>query len=120
MSLWQMSPEQLRRYALDEIEPLLPHASVAPPDIPEHLWSQFIEQLDDEMVEYWRSCGWDGTVGVWRCPSGEITCREGMCSDSCGCCSNADLWESPIIVAEGWGPECATCGRKAVLVRVLE
>jgi hypothetical protein len=31
------------------------------------------------------------TLGVFRCPVGRITCPEGECSDSCGCCDYAGL-----------------------------
>lgn len=31
-------------------------------------------------------------VGIWLCPSGEITCAEGCCGgDDCECCDNAGL-----------------------------
>jgi hypothetical protein len=53
-------------------------------------------------------------VGIWRCPSGEITCAEGCCGDECECCDNAGLWESPL----DWESECG-CGRKAFLVEVV-
>ncbi len=36
----------------------------------------------------------------------------------CGCCENDALWSSPVV--PGWEPECMFCGRKAVLMRVLE
>jgi hypothetical protein len=56
-------------------------------------------------------------VGVWRCPSGEITCAEGYCGGDpdCGCCDNAGLWESPL----GWVPVCPGCGRKAFLLETV-
>lgn len=57
----------------------------------------------------------DVMVGVWRCPSGEITCAEGCCDDECGCCDNSQLWESPL----DWEPECGCCGRKALLVEIV-
>jgi hypothetical protein len=47
-----------------------------------------------------------------------VTSPEGMCDDECGCCENDALWSSPVVA--GWEPECMYCGRKAVLVRVLE
>jgi hypothetical protein len=53
-------------------------------------------------------------VGLWRCPSGEITCAEGMCGD-CECCSNSNLWESPF----DWQVECADCGQPALLVEYV-
>jgi hypothetical protein len=54
-------------------------------------------------------------VGVWRCPSGEVVCAEGMCTDECGCCDHSALWESPM----SWEPECGTCGRKAFLLETV-
>jgi hypothetical protein len=51
-------------------------------------------------------------VGVWRCPSGDVLCAEGMCSDECDCCGNAGLWESPF----DWQPQCSGCNRPALLV----
>jgi hypothetical protein len=53
-------------------------------------------------------------VGLWRCPSGEITCPEDACGD-CGCCGNATLWESPL----DWEPLCGHCNRPALLVEVV-
>ena len=53
-------------------------------------------------------------VGVWRCPSGEIACADGLCNDECGCCDHPALWESPLDSE----PECH-CGRKAFLVEVV-
>jgi hypothetical protein len=53
--------------------------------------------------------------GVWRCPSGEVLCAEGMCCDDCGCCENADLWEAPM----DWEPVCGHCGHNALLVEVV-
>jgi hypothetical protein len=54
------------------------------------------------------------TVGVWRCPSGEIGCAEGACGDDCACCENSALWESPL----DWSPTCMYCERPALLVEI--
>ncbi len=54
-------------------------------------------------------------VGIWRCPSGQIKCAEGTCTDECGCCENAGLWEAPFFL----DPVCAHCGRKAFLVELV-
>jgi hypothetical protein len=53
-------------------------------------------------------------VGLWRCPSGEITCDEGCCGD-CDCCDNSRLWESPF----DWQVECPDCGQPAFLVECV-
>jgi hypothetical protein len=53
-------------------------------------------------------------VGVWRCPSGEITCAEGECGE-CDCCDYAGLWESPF----DWKVECLGCGQPALLVEYV-
>jgi hypothetical protein len=53
-------------------------------------------------------------VGLWRCPSGEITCAEGCCGD-CECCDHTALWESPF----DWQPQCSWCNRPALLVEYV-
>jgi len=91
-----LSPTQFKRYALDAFDRL----------------------EDDPLLDEWLpEVDPSGTapVGLWRCVSGEVTCPAGMCNDDCGCCENAELWESPIVA--GWEPECLACERKAVLVR---
>lgn len=55
-------------------------------------------------------------VGIFRCvQGGENRCTvESLCE--CGkCCTNGDLWESPLSLE----PECAECGRKALLVEIV-
>ena len=92
---WKPSPLQFRRYALDDFERL--------PDDPR--LEEWLSDVDPSGA---------APVGLWRCPSGAVTCAEGMCDDDCGCCENDSLWESPRVA--GWEPECLYCGRKAALV----
>jgi hypothetical protein len=85
----------------------------------ENLVTENVERIDDDhgLNEWLPGVATDVRsveVGVWRCPSGDVLCAEGMCSDECGCCENAGLWESPLDCE----PECH-CGRKAFLVEVV-
>jgi hypothetical protein len=84
----------------------------------ENLVRDRIERLtDDSDLSWLRDVADDLSnveIGVWRCPSGEITCAEGACGD-CDCCNNVTLWESPL----DWEPECGWCGRKALLVEIV-
>jgi hypothetical protein len=83
----------------------------------ENLVRERIERIADDSDSSWLrdvadDLG-DVTVGIWRCPSGEITCAEGACGD-CDCCDNVTLWESPL----DWEPKCMYCGRPALLVEI--
>lgn len=85
----------------------------------ENLVRENIERMSDEqgLDEWLPHVVADITsveVGLWRCPSGEVTCPEGACGD-CDCCGNTTLWQSPL----DWAPECGWCGRKALLVEVV-
>jgi hypothetical protein len=86
----------------------------------ENLVTESIERMDDDhdLNELLPGVAADVRsveVGVWRCPSGEVVCAEGMCTDECGCCENVALWESPL----GWVPVCPGCGRKAFLLETV-
>jgi hypothetical protein len=84
----------------------------------ENLVRDRIERMaDDSDLSWLRDVADDLSnvdVGVWRCPSGEVGCAEGMCDDDCNCCENAELWESPL----EWEPKCMYCGRPALLVEI--
>jgi hypothetical protein len=60
-------------------------------------------------------------VGVFRCvQGGENRCNDGPECWCDKCCTNDELWESPLngdLMA--WEPECLGCGRKALLVEVV-
>jgi hypothetical protein len=97
--LTQMSLEQWSRYTRGDIQ----------------------RMVDDQGLDTWHpdvDPSLEAPIGIWRCPSGEITCAEGCCDDSCACCPNARLWESPVV--PGWQPECIECNRLAFLVEIVE
>ena len=125
MSFWRMSPEQARRYAAGEITRFELETSYEqrPPGVPADLkdaWRSRMLSVDQMMAADLSKLGWfpGDALGIWRCQSGEITCALWECSDGCGCCSNAELWEEPVV--EGWKPGCGFCGRPALLVTLLE
>jgi hypothetical protein len=84
----------------------------------ENLVTDNVERMHDHGLSDWLPqvaadvCNVE--IGIWRCPSGEITCAEGMCGD-CECCSNSNLWESP----SDWQPQCSVCNRPALLVEYV-
>ncbi|HCG02538.1 MAG TPA: hypothetical protein DEV93_18595 [Chloroflexi bacterium] len=58
-------------------------------------------------------------VGVFRCvQGGENRCNPGPECWCDKCCTNGELWESPLN-GNDWEPECGECGRKALLVEVV-